>query len=440
MDRKRALIALVLLLSAGLGGFGLWRVRIGQREQGVRRAFEAYQRALQEGDASGLRAVLAAGSRAEFEQGGGASALPLIKGLSPADGRVDRVEFSGADRATAHLLAASGKGEALLIRESGQWRLEKVSWQVSMDSGTAGGGQRVPGAAVPKDVRALLDRMAGPDPRDAGQAWLELGGKYIYTNQFRRDLHGAFYDPRPIPFQIYFMENQMGGRTIRAYSTKLEPLDPGSAAARTVGEALRLDMWRMEGLGLEAGSPDPTAWWPGYARQHGIEPAPAMASEAKGSSATPSSTASSSSFPFLDPKVPATGEARITFDNREETFQLGTSFWTDTRMKDPTQATLEFRTPKDDLGNPRRVRLRFNATRAGVQKTDGAAVDVVYIADGGQMFPPQGPCEIRLKTPYSGEEGSLMKGEVPLVRIHSAGIDHTLALTFEVRGSFVKRP
>lgn len=430
MAQPRPLTLFLVIFMLLLGGFGAFKAWEGQRLAAVHATLDRYHRAIQEGDESGLRTSLTAGAWAEFDRGGGMAMLPMIKGLSPRDSRVDRVEFTGSERATAHLVAGLGTGTATLLREAGLWRVEKVAWQMDLNAGAAGAAAQA--GPVPKETQALVDRMAGSDPVDAGRAWLELGGKYNVTPQFRRDLQQAFSDPRPIPFQVYYLENQVEGRLLRGYSTKLEPAVAGTNAARTVGEALRLDMWRMEGLGLTPGTPEPAAWWPAYAAKHGIPSTPTTVA------GTPQ-PAPDSAFPFIDPKVPATGEAIISLDGRQETFKLGTSFWSDSRMKDPLDATLEFRFPQN-AGNPRRVRLKFNATRPGTQVVDGTTVDLVYIADGGQMFPPQGPCEIRVHSTYTGGDSSLLRGEVPQVRIHSAGIDHTLSLTFEVRGSFLKRP
>lgn len=434
MARPRPLTLALMLLLALAGGLGIWKVWESQRVGAVRATLERYQRAIQKGDESGLRVALTEKAWAEFQQGGGVTLLPMIKGLSPTDGRLDRVEFSEGDRATAHLVAGLGTGTASLVREGGLWRVEKMAWQMSLDAPSTEPNTSSDGTPIPRDVQILLDRMAGLDFADAGRAWLELGGKYHVTPQFRRDLHRAFHDPRPIAFQIYYLENQSEGRLLRGYSTKLEPAVAETNAAQTVGEALRLDMWRMEGLGLKEGTLEPSAWWPAYAAKHRI--ASGTQTAAASSNANPDSQ---SAFPFLDPKIPASGEAVVTLDGRSETFQLGTSFWTDSRLKDPANATLEFRVPQAG-GNPRRVRLRFNTTRSGSQTVDGTAVDLVYIADGGQMFPPQGPCEIQVRGTYTGGDSSLLRGAVPQVRIHSAGIDHTLALTFEVRGSFLKRP
>jgi hypothetical protein len=102
---------------------------------------------------------------------------------------------------------------------------------------------------VPADAGALLDEMAGRDPETGAKAWLTLGTKYTNTEDFLRDLTPALNDQRPIAFLVEKHAQAGNPPGLRYYSTTGHPVSTGTPQARTVGEALILDLWRLEGRG-----------------------------------------------------------------------------------------------------------------------------------------------------------------------------------------------
>lgn len=119
-------------------------------------------------------------------------------------------------------------------------------------------------------VAALLDRMAGADSSDGSRAWLELASAYTNPDFFFEDVKGSFDDPRPIAFHVAYVSN-VGPDKVRRSGYVPQAGAPGAESeAHTVGEALRLDMWRMEGAGL-GDNPKPFGpWWAKYRKARGL--------------------------------------------------------------------------------------------------------------------------------------------------------------------------
>ncbi len=146
----------------------------------------------------------------------------------------------------------------------------------------------------------------------------------------------------------------------------------------------------------------------------------------------------------------ATGEALIVRDGVQETYQLQTGFFSDTRMANPGRATLEFQLPAEPHSNARRIEMTLDATRPGEYIIDGKAMNdrmfdrsedqtplaatFQFVADGGQIYPPKETCRLIISSPYTGTADSIFSGEVQNCVVHSAGIDHTISAKFAMRG------
>ena len=146
----------------------------------------------------------------------------------------------------------------------------------------------------------------------------------------------------------------------------------------------------------------------------------------------------------------ATGEALIVRDGVQETYQLQTGFFSDTRMSNPGRATLEFQLPAEPHSNARRIEMTLDATRPGEYIIDGKAMNdrmfdrsqdqtslaatFQFVADGGQIYPPKETCRLIVSSPYTGTADSVFSGEVQNCVVHSAGIDHTISAKFTMKG------
>lgn len=153
-------------------------------------------------------------------------------------------------------------------------------------------------------------------------------------------------------------------------------------------------------------------------------------------------------------KSEATGEALIERDGAMETYNLKTGFFSDTRFENPRRAIIEFQIPDEKHSNARRIKITLDSTRTGEHYADGKDYSIfaedkvkigeptphglsasfIFIADGGQIFPPKDSCTINITSPYTGTPESIFDGEVNNCVVHSAGIDHTISAKFTVRG------
>lgn len=147
----------------------------------------------------------------------------------------------------------------------------------------------------------------------------------------------------------------------------------------------------------------------------------------------------------------ATGEAFIVRDGVQETYQLQTGFFSETRMANPERATVQFQLPAGPHSNARRIEMTLDAMRRGEYIIDGKAMNdrmfdrskdrtpfaatFQFVADGGQIFPPKETCLLVISSPYTGTADSVFSGEIANCVVHSAGIDHTISAKFAIRGS-----
>lgn len=152
------------------------------------------------------------------------------------------------------------------------------------------------------------------------------------------------------------------------------------------------------------------------------------------------------------------GSMFITVNDAEEQYILKSGFMSDTRLKDPKKATVQFQMPGTEGSNGRRIEIEIDSTRIGRHAVDGAAVEesfmgpdkiptgimtphgaaakVKFIEEGGQVFFPVGICIIDVYTPYTGQPDSVFSGQLDECTFQSAGINKQVKYAqFTVRGA-----
>ena len=155
--------------------------------------------------------------------------------------------------------------------------------------------------------------------------------------------------------------------------------------------------------------------------------------------------------PPAGPKAEATGEAFIIRNGVQETYQLQTGFFSETRMANPARATVQFQMPAEPHSNARRIEMTLDATKTGEYLIDGKAMNdrmfsrsqdqtpleatFQFVADGGQIFPPKETCRMIISSPYTGTPESVFSGEIQNCVVHSAGIDYMISARFTMRGA-----
>ena len=136
--------------------------------------------------------------------------------------------------------------------------------------------------------------------------------------------------------------------------------------------------------------------------------------------------------------IEGSGSAEVTYDGETSEYPLQIGFGLDTDFSNPENAIILFSVTDwsfDDATNPRRIKIRVDATRNGKTIADQENERFIFIQDGGQLYYPLEPCQIRISSPYTGDENSHMKGRVESCVVHSAGIEHTVSASFEVLGA-----
>jgi hypothetical protein len=274
---KRILIAaLVIAALAAAYVFLMRRPSVSTEE--LTALWSRFQAATDSGDIAALKTVMSAARLPELDTESAAAQLQIAAALQPANPRVVGVDIQ-EDRATLKLAGdpndgATVSGTAQLVRENGLWKIDKVSWEMSMD--LTGQGPAIdigPPEVVfslSSEAAAVLDRMAGADLAAAVAAWNEIGGKYMGVAEFLEAFRPALYDARPIGFTIFEDSfTPAGGAPLRYFSAKAEA-PPGEPLARTVGEALQRHLWRLDANG--AGHADFATWWARFEQARRLKP------------------------------------------------------------------------------------------------------------------------------------------------------------------------
>lgn len=150
------------------------------------------------------------------------------------------------------------------------------------------------------------------------------------------------------------------------------------------------------------------------------------------------------------------GEAEIVMNNVTERWPLRTDLQSATSIPHPRRMTLQFQAHGTQFPAARRIEIALDATRAGRHHADGqvylesrfirerVAVGssprgepeavFLYIADGGQIFPPQSSCAVIVMSPYRGETDVLLEGRVSGCTVSSAGVSQEItSVAFRVQ-------
>lgn len=258
---KYAPLALLVAVGCGKGSDG---------EAEVRQAFAGYDAAVKAGDLEGLKARVAGEKAAELSTPDAPQLLELAAQMRPANARVVGCKIAG-DRAELELKGTSKgqtfNGTASLVREGGAWRLAQETWSLTIKLGAEGSEPLVapPMESMAADVRKIVDALASADPAAGSTAFSELGTRYQSASSYLKDLRPAFWDERPVSFIIVEESFTGGGRTFRYHSSKFPT--PGAAAlrAKSVGEALRYHLWRLEDASNSGFKGSFEDWWARYA-------------------------------------------------------------------------------------------------------------------------------------------------------------------------------
>jgi len=193
----------------------------------------------------------------------------------------------------------------------------------------------------------------------------------------------------------------------------------------------------------------------GTGRQSGM-PRPRPTPE-KASSSQPSG----SSPPFAEsaevPRHFISGEAETTIDGVTETLVLRTDAGSSTDLANPRRLTLQFQAHGTKFPGSRRIELTIDGTRKGRHRADGfayldnlfmrekvpvgsdagqePAAILLYIADGGRIFPPRASCWVTISSTYRDLENISLSGRVSDCVVDSAGESHMVSsLVFSVKG------
>jgi len=124
------IILLVILPFINCGG--------GGEEATLKQIYREYHDSLQKGDIPALKKYISSQHREEMLEEGANQKVQLIKEFMPTEIKVKKAEISG-DTA---VLEVEGKmkdqratGKVELVKESGQWKVNKEDWQVNFDMG-----------------------------------------------------------------------------------------------------------------------------------------------------------------------------------------------------------------------------------------------------------------------------------------------------------------
>jgi hypothetical protein len=260
---KRLVTIGMVAVAVGLVYFFVTRDRLPAPEE-LTALWNRFQTATRAADVEALRAMLSAARVGELDTESAAAQLQVAAALQPANPRIVGMDLQ-KDRATLKLAGdpndgATVTGSAQLVLENGVWKVDKVSWEMSIDltgQGSDAASQVV--FTLSPEAEAVLNRIAGADLADAVAAWNEIGAKYMGVAEFLEAYRPALFDTRPIAFTIYEESyTPPGGAPLRYFSAKAEA-PQGEPLARTVGDALQRHLWRLDDNGR--GHADFVAWW-----------------------------------------------------------------------------------------------------------------------------------------------------------------------------------
>lgn len=155
--------------------------------------------------------------------------------------------------------------------------------------------------------------------------------------------------------------------------------------------------------------------------------------------------------------LPISGEAEATIDGVREILLLRTDAESSTDLVNPQRLTLQFQAHGPKFPGARRIELTIDGTRKGRHRADGfvyldnlfirekvpvgseggrePAAILLYIADGGRIFPPRVSCRVTVSSTYGNHEHISLEGSVSDCIVDSAGESHVISsVVFSVRG------
>jgi len=268
--RKSILTILLLVLSVVAAWQALRHAQEG-REEEVRAAYGAYEKAFLAGDLNAMRDLVVAARRGEMDGEAAEAALAMAAEMRPASARLTSCSIEG-EQAVLTLLALQeggvAKGEVRMSLEDGVWRVAKESWKIEMGADSAAGEEDGPMAQgqMSVEVRELLDRIASEDPGTGALAWNRLGSRYTSAAAFLAEARPALWDDRPVAFGM--AEGATQG--FRYFTAKTEASEEEQVPAQTVGQALCYLLWNYEGIGGSGTRISFQEWWADYAAGKGL--------------------------------------------------------------------------------------------------------------------------------------------------------------------------
>lgn len=428
----------------------------------VRHAYAEFHDAMRAGNAARLKELTAAEKLEELEAEDAEEKLQIAKELYPEKATVLSVKITG-DKATLTAKAKMGeqtaKGHISFVKQGSQWKVSNAAWNISITAEPEEEEEeRKPrrNVARPADFPKLVGVWKGE----------EVGGGATWTLTFSsnywvaaRSSSGEFYEgeglirwdlgvegdsirvppgwaPLDIEVEEASQEGAVGKVVLAAFTVNDTELKVCGGAP---GHRKRVRSFESPGAGFrcmvlsKTGDAPPAKESDDSDEEEALEP------------------------PSTEGNGP--GEATLLLDGIAEKYILKVGFFYDTKLKDPTQATLHFEHPAPKNSNARRILLTLDATQRGRHSAngqdihdsmfndkpvkvgemkDGARAAILkWQADGGQVFPPKigTTCEINVVSPYTGEADSELVITIGDCPIHSAGIDRTLGnVKLKVRG------
>lgn len=438
------------------------------QQQKVQEAYIAYFNAIQAGDITTLRKLVARDKAKELESPDAPAMLTMIKSLYPEQSRVTAVDIKG-DAATITLAGRSQggnvRGTVNLVKEDNLWKVSKENWEmkISMQEEQPV-SPPVPDTTKPYDYHRVVGTWKGHEAGQTADDWeFTFGADYAVTvkgpsNQSYRGTAMADWNLGTEGGNIRVLR---GGA---AFDMRIaDAPNPSSIGKISLG-SYKLMGDTLQFCGSEPGLMKRTSDFASAGgircyelrRISGPPPGSPQSAQPVQQAARPQQPSTPSPFSKQDPGV--TGEAIVVKDGKTETYPVRTGFFSDTRMAQPTRATIQFQFPGAEHSNARRIEMTLDATKTGghyadgkmlsdnfmskekiqigEQTPEGYTASFSWVADGGQIFWPKSSCTITVTSAYTGTPNSVFSGEVRDCPVHSAGIDYTISsVKFVMRGS-----
>ena len=447
-------------------------------EPRVREAYDRFRNAMLAGDMAAVTSLIAKDRQSDFAGPDAVAKFQMAAALYPRQVAVKGVQVTGK-RATlkASSLAEGGTatGTIEFVKEDGQWRVAKESWEIKIGSSEPPPQPASPDVARPADWHRFRGEWQGTETGKSGNWTFTFGDNYLVRArsdagewfegnavirwELGRDKDGSTrVPPGAYVFDVDVTQSASpeftGKPTLGALSLHFDA--QMDYCASRPGSNIRPRSYRESTDTIRCFKLNKTSG------------APTLAATAPTPEATRSSPrAASSSAPAAQPPKTARteevpGRAIVVKDGVAQTYVLRSGFHYDTRFKNPQRATLHFQPPSAD-DSTSGLRITLDATQTGIHYADGQSIhdmmfnnkplqvgtvtpqgraaDLQWIAYGGQHFPPKRGtgCTITLTSPYTGTAAGILAGKIASCLIHSAGIDSTLdSVQFTMQGASLR--